>query len=72
MSDLFDKIRETKLFEVLTFHEEALTKDIEMDVDVNSVYLTICFWFKMNKYNEKKCNIYNEKRSIMCLLAGLY
>lgn len=55
VSDLFDKIRETKLFEVLTFHEEALTKDTEMDVDVNSVYLTICFWFKMNKYNEKKC-----------------
>lgn len=65
VSDVFDKIREAKLFEVLTFHKEALTKDVEVDVDVNSIYLTNCFWFRMNKYNEKNV-IFTMKNDQSC------
>ena len=70
-SNLFDKIRETKLFEVLTFDKEAVTKDVEIDVDINSIYLTICFWFRMNKYNNKNV-IFTMKNDQSCAYLQVY
>ena len=62
---------ESNLYEAIAFKNEVDTKSVEIDVNIDSIYLTMCFWFKIKEISKLNV-IFTMKNHWSCAYLQVY